>query len=246
MLIVIIVGDTKISDEQFDLLVDRLRQLKPDSKVLTTGWGFEVEGDKIKHKYGLVGSLDKCKSFNDFPDRFKDKLVYLSPKLDGLSCVVYYQNGKLVKAITRGNGIYGKDITEKLKLIVGEEINDKQFRGAVRGELIIHKNNWDHLLKKYKDLIAPRNFAAGIINRKDIDEDIQYIDLVVYKIVGQENKPIWTNRKDNINWLSKNFKHSIPEFYFPILNKASWDMYNENVFQEFKKLGYRIRWFSVN
>lgn len=233
-------GEPEISDEQFDMLVEKLRMLNPNSSVLKTGWGFEVNGDKVKHKYSHIGSLDKTKTYEEIPNRFKDKTVFISPKLDGLSAVVYYENGKLVKAITRGNGEYGKDITDKLRLIVGPSIQDNKFTGAVRGELIINDTNWNILQSKYKDLIAPRNFAAGIINRKEIDEDIKYIDLVVYKIVGQENKPIYTNREDILNWLNINFEKAIPNYYYPVLNKASWDMYNLQTFNTFKEIGYGL------
>ena len=180
-------GHPVITDEQFDSLVDKLRQLNPASSVLKTGWGFEVNGDKVKHRYTHIGSLEKCKSYEEIPDRFKNTKIYISPKLDGLSAVCYYERGQLVKGITRGNGEYGKDITDKLRLIVGNNIKDLSFTGAVRGELIIRDDNWNILSQKYDNLISPRNFAAGIINRKEIDEDIKYIDLVVYKIVGQDS-----------------------------------------------------------
>ena len=89
-------------------------------------------------------------------------------------------------------------------------------------------------------MIAPRNFAAGIINRKDIDEDIKYIDLVVYKIVGQENKPICNNREDVLQWLKLNFKHCIPIYYYPVLNESSWNAFHEQTFEAFKQLGYGL------
>jgi len=153
-------GEPEITDEQFDALVDRLRELKPDSSILKTGWGFEVFEDKVKHKYSHIGSLDKCKSFNEIPDMFKNKTVYISPKLDGLSAVAYYKDGVLVKGVTRGNGEIGKDITDKLYRILGGKIHDSHFTGAVRGELIINNSNWNILNAKYKDLISPRNFSA--------------------------------------------------------------------------------------
>ena len=233
-------GDPQISDMEFDMLVDQLRKVKPDSDVLKTGWGFEVNGDKVKHKYSHIGSLDKCKNFNEIPDRFKGKTVFISPKLDGLSAVVYYENGILTKAITRGNGEYGKDITDKISIIIGKDISDKKFTGAVRGELIISDSNWELLQRKYVDLIAPRNFAAGIINRKDIDEDIKYIDLVVYKIVGQENRPILSERSEMLAWLSLNFNHYIPNYYYPVLNESSWETYHEDTFKEFRNYGYGL------
>ena len=240
MLVSIICGEPEISDEQFDSLVDRLRELKPDSKVLKTGWGFEVFEDKVKHKYSHIGSLDKCKTYDEIPDRFKDCTVYISPKLDGLSAVAYYEHGQLVKGVTRGNGEYGKDITEKLYHIIGRSIKDKHFTGAVRGELIISSSNWEKLNDRYDGLISPRNFSAGIINRKDIDEDLKYMDLVVYKIVGQENRPYFTDRSEILKWLDFNFEHTIPEYYYPILNQPSWLLYHEDTFETFKKLGYGL------
>ena len=233
-------GEPEISDEQFDMLVDRLRVLDPNSKVLKTGWGFEVNGDKVKHKYSHIGSLDKTKTYDDIPTRFKDKTIFISPKLDGLSAVAYYENGQLVKGVTRGNGEYGKDITDKLRIIVGKSIGDNKFTGAVRGELIISDKSWEELNHKYTNLISPRNFAAGIINRKEIDEDIKYVDLVVYKVVGQENKNIFNNREEMLQWLKLNFDNAIPIYYYPILNMSSWNMYHEQTFEDFKKLGYGL------
>ena len=233
-------GEPEISDAEFDGLVDMLRRINPNSSVLKTGWGFEVVGDKVKHKYSHIGSLDKTKSYLDIPERFKDKTVYISPKLDGLSAVAYYENGKLVKGVTRGNGEYGKDITTKLRVILGDKILDNSFTGAVRGELIIGNEYWKYLNAKYNNLISPRNFAAGIINRKEIDEDLIYVDMVVYKIVGQEGGRILTQRDEVLHWLSINFKHTIPEYYYPVLNEQSWAAFHNQTFEEFKKLGYGL------
>lgn len=233
-------GHPIIDDETFDMLVLKLKAMKQDSEVLTTGWGFEVDGNKVKHKYSHIGSLDKCKNYNEIPDRFKHRMVFISPKLDGLSAVAYYNKGTLVQGITRGNGEYGKDITDKLIKILGNTIQDNTFTGAVRGELIINDKNWKVLQGKYKDLIAPRNFAAGIINRKEMDEDIQYIDLVVYKIVGKENVTQMDKRNDVLDWLQANFKNAIPTCYLPNLNEASWNEYHKTIFDNFKELGYGL------
>ncbi len=234
-------GHPVISDEQFDSLVDKLRELNPASSVLKTGWGFEVDGDKVKHKYTHIGSLEKCKNYNEIPDRFKNTKIYISPKLDGLSAVAYYEKGHLIKGITRGNGEYGKDITDKLKLIIGDVISDLSFTGAVRGELIINSLNWNTLSQKYDNLISPRNFAAGIINRKEMDEDIKYIDLVVYKIVGQDSTvKSFINRQQILAWLTHNFKNTIPEYYYPVLNEESWNMYHTQTFDTFKQIGYNL------
>lgn len=233
-------GEPEISDEVFDALVDKLRKVNPNSEVLNTGWGFEVIEDKVRHKYSHIGSLDKCKTYESIPDIFKDKTVYISPKLDGLSAVAYYKNGKLIKGVTRGNGEVGKDITNKLICILGKTINDNHFTGAVRGELIINDINWKILNEKYNGLISPRNFSAGIINRKDIDEDIKCIDLVVYKVVGQEGGVLFKRRDEMLHWLKLNFDKVVPEYYYPVLNEPSWNTYHNETFETFKKLGYGL------
>lgn len=233
-------GTPAITDAQFDGLVDQLRKVKPNSEILTTGWGFEVKGNKVKHRYIHIGSLDKCKTYQEIPDMFKlNDMVYVSPKLDGLSAVAYYKKGKLVKGITRGNGEYGKDITDKLIKIIGSDIQDKTFTGAVRGELIISKSNWLNLKSKYtEDMISPRNYAAGIINRDDINEDLQYVDLVVYKVVGCELHNL-NNRQDVLEWLSKNFKRYIPNMQLFVL--PNWDSKTSiKTFEVFKQLGYEL------
>lgn len=227
-------GKALISDMEFDQLVDRLRELKPESKILSTpGWGYKQTGAKVKHKYQLVKSLDKCRTFTELPERFVNKEVMLSPKLDGLTGVFYYKNGKLIQAITRGNGQEGKDITDKALIIEGAEIDDKNFTGAVRGELEISKTNWNRIKDKYPEAKNARNLCAGWINSKEYDvEDIKLIDFVTYKVNGQErpkgmeyifyeleakdtfphttccnNDPLKSNV---IDWLQYNFKHTIP------------------------------------
>lgn len=235
-------GTPKILDEQFDALVSQLRLLNPSSELLKTGWGFEVQGNKVKHKYSHIGSLAKAKSYDEFNDIFKNNYVYISPKLDGLSAVCYYENGRLVKAITRGNGEYGKDITKKLKFIEGQEIKDKTFTGSVRGELIINRDNWNKIKEQSsEELIAPRNYVAGIINRDEIDNDIRYVDFVTYKILGNENfNHPYEQREDILLWLSQNFKHSVPIYYFMTLTSSYWEEYHKQIFERFKEMGYEL------
>ena len=222
--------------------MDELRSLKPNSEILKTGWGFEVKGNKVKHKYSHIGSLDKSKSYNEFSDIFKNKKVYISPKLDGLSAVCYYEQGKLVKALTRGNGEYGKDITNKLKIIEGTYINDSTFTGSVRGELIINNLNWNKIkANHYENLIAPRNYVAGIINRDEIDEDIKYIDFVTYKVLGNENfNHPYEQREDILLWLTNNFKHCVPIYYFEVNTEDIWNEWHTEIFNRFKDLGWEL------
>ena len=113
-------GSQDLTDEEFDTLVDTLQESNPHSSVLTTGWGYEPQyqlGQKCKHKYGFAGSLDKCHDYQEFPPRYKDTTCIATPKLDGMSIILYYEFGHLVQALTRGDGTIGIDVTDKVRKI---------------------------------------------------------------------------------------------------------------------------------
>lgn len=258
-------GTALISDAEFDRLVDRLRELDPNSKILhTPGWGYVQTGNKVKHKYQIVKSLDKCRTWDEIPDRFKNKDIALSPKLDGLTGVFYYEKGKLVRAVTRGNGQEGKDITDKAKIIVGDEIKDKNFTGGVRGELEIPNTNWEIIKDKYPEAKNARNLCAGWINSKEYDpEEIKLIHFITYKVTGQErskkleymffdmldvegvNVRCYNDEPtkfDVIDWLSYNFEDSIPKVEVRDFNLSSFNNnFMEKVFSKFKEeLDYEL------
>jgi len=92
-----------------------------------------------------------------------------SPKFDGSSCNLIYEDGKLSLALTRGNGAKGQNIIEKMKMIVPQTINIKD-RVEIRGEVVIPVSTFESKYSKaYKN---PRNFVAGILGRDDIDSTI--------------------------------------------------------------------------
>lgn len=186
-------GESEVSDEYFDGLVEELKYIAPDSELLKTGWGYSPSGrKKVHHKYGLhIGSLPKYKTIESIPGRFSGLSTRISAKLDGLSVVSYYENGQRVLCVTRGNGEEGQDITTKMDLICpeGKELPEK-FTGAIRGEVVMPMSVWN---SKYKELSKdnpsanPRNIASGLLNRdtltKEESEDLKY---VVYKILYSE------------------------------------------------------------
>lgn len=241
-------GNPEVSDEVFDGLISELRELNPDSEVLNkTGWGFEpesLEGEKVSHRYGLVGSLTKTREASGINKELRNNKCLLSKKLDGLSMVVYYENGKLVQAVTRGNGEIGIDKTEKVKRIWNNELNEVgfNFTGAVRGEILISKNNWKEIKSKKEDATSPRNFAAGIINRNEIDEDIKYLDLVLYKIIGYENMPSSIEKDaesmhavlERIFGTDRRRVLSKSECDFSKINDDSLERWLEDVYQDYK------------
>ncbi len=185
-------GSPECTDKYFDDLVAYLRAVNPNSELLTkVGWGYDPfmnVGKKSKHLYGKVTGIDrKPRKIEDIPNDFLSTNVCLSAKLDGLSIVCYFVNGKFVRALTRGNGDSGIDKTDKIDIILKKELNipDKfDFTGAIRGEICISNENWKLMQDNGLAGSNQRNTATGIINRDEITDDIKYLDVIFYKVVG--------------------------------------------------------------
>lgn len=216
-------GTQDLSDVAFDALVDEVKKENPNSDILKTGWGYEVnENGKVRHKYGHIGSLDKVHSYEDVLKFYKSMYsvtLDISAKLDGISAVLYYNNGVLEKALTRGDGEYGIDITDKILHILNySEVNLKasHFTGAVRGEIMMLPEKFNEYKKEYPEAKNHRNSAAGIINKKDDYKDLRYLSFVAYSVVGivdrYKEEPFTANYDISyLNaWLKENFNNVAP------------------------------------
>lgn len=182
-------GSSDLSDDEFDRLIEQLRVENPQSLLLKkTGWGYSVESDstsgmKYKHKYGIAGSLDKCRTWEEVKPVFRDQFVDISLKLDGISVLLYYRDGKLYQALTRGDGEIGIDITDKVLEIgiltdttryteypcIPRDDDRTHFTGAVRGEIVMSFSNFDKYKELHPEAKNPRNATAGIINKKSVE-----------------------------------------------------------------------------
>lgn len=212
-------GSSDLTDAEFDELVDQLRKENPDSELLKkTGWGYSITkdttpGKKYLHRYGEAGSLEKCRTWDEIHSEYKCNPIDISAKLDGLSVVLYYKDGVLDQALTRGDGRVGIDITDKIKVILGDSIPDKAFTGGVRGEILITNDSFKEFQKLHPEAKNPRNSAAGLINGKEITDDFKYLNVVVYSVVGADS---WYPEAAMIpmssirEWLSSNFKLTAP------------------------------------
>lgn len=212
-------GSSDLTDAEFDELVDQLRKENPESELLKrTGWGYSITNDttpgkKYLHRYGEAGSLEKCRTWDEIRPEYKSNPIDISAKLDGLSVVLYYKDGVLDQALTRGDGRVGIDITDKIKVILGDSIPDKAFTGGVRGEILITNDSFKEFQKIHPEAKNPRNSAAGLINGKEITDDFKYLNVVVYSVVGADSWypegamiPMSKVRK----WLRSNFRLTAP------------------------------------
>ena len=167
-----------MSNFEYDKLYDELVKLEKEYGILlddsiTQEVGSEVVSELIKERHEEKAlSLDKTKLRSDLLDWLGDNNGVLSWKLDGLTVVVTYENGKMTKAVTRGNGEIGEVITHNAKYFIGlpKKIS---YTGklVIRGEALITYEEFERINSKIKDADSkyknPRNLASGTIRQLD-------------------------------------------------------------------------------
>lgn len=180
-------GRELISDVAFDALEEELRSLDPENSWFkqnreTAKSGFGV---KFSHPYQFIGSIDKIHSVAESKILNAGRYV-ISAKLDGASLVTYFTAGKLDRALTRGDGLFGQDVTDKFLKIADKYAWQipANFTGAIRGEVVFSQENWQLFKALRPEAKAPRNSSTGLVNNKVASEDLQFVDYVVYDVVA--------------------------------------------------------------
>ena len=197
-----------ISDAEFDLLWQRLLKLEsanpelrdPHSPTLDVGGGFATHFEQFDHKEKMM-SLDNVFSTEELDAWFervakesKKNTWLCEVKVDGLAINLLYEKGRLTRALTRGNGTTGEDVTVNIKTIssVPQQLKGKNIPDSVeiRGEVffpIAKFNELNEALEEAgKNVFAnPRNAAAGSLRQKDPKVTASRpLDMVVHGIGG--------------------------------------------------------------
>ena len=183
-----------LSDNDFDILVDMLKEKNPKSNILTNVGSMVKAKNKVKLDYWL-GSMNKIKypsiKLDSWISKYKPP-YNISDKLDGVSALLIYDKYRDIKLYTRGNGVIGQDITSLLRYIkLPDNIIDYCLKNnivgdkniiALRGELIIKKNIFNEKWsKEFKNI---RNTVSGVVNSKTINKELaKDIELVLYEII---------------------------------------------------------------
>ena len=169
-------GSPIFTDEIFDIIKDYLQKKNPKHPVLEQ-IGAETYGEKVELPY-FMGSLDKVRENEAALDKWKMKytgLSIVSDKLDGNSALLVVKDSKY-KLYSRGDGAIGQDISHLIPYL--KNIPKGLTSIAVRGELIISKENW---LKNKKGANA-RNAVAGVMHSKKPDRELaSVVDFVAYE-----------------------------------------------------------------
>lgn len=191
-----------ISNYEYDKLYDELLELEnnfdihlSNSPSVKVGFKASDSLPKVRHEKPML-SLDKTKEREILKEFMGDKEGILSYKLDGLTIVLTYEDGKFVRGVTRGNGEIGEDISNNIKAFTNVPLKIP-YKGhlVMRGEAIISYSDFEIInneleegIEKYKN---PRNLCSGSV--RQLDPNItkkRRVKLVIFSLVeiGNENK----------------------------------------------------------
>ena len=223
-----VMDDPEISDYDYDMLMQELKQLErkhpslitPDSPTMRVAPsdGGSLYNDFAKGRHAVrMGSLQDV--FNkqdvfDFDIKVRETLenpqYVVEPKIDGLSVSLEYENGVFIRGSTRGDGDIGEDVTLNLRTIrnIPLKLNEPVAYLEVRGEVFMPHSSFEELVKQQElneetPFKNPRNAAAGSLRQKDPKiTQTRKLDIFVFNIqqVRGESKPVLTH-KDSLDYL---------------------------------------------
>lgn len=200
-----ILSQPTITDSEFDFMLKELEKLElsfphlahinsPTQKV---GGDITKEFVQVAHKYPMLslGNTYSEEELNDFDERVKKSLgthvEYVAElKFDGLAISITYENGRLVRAVTRGDGTKGDDVTANVKTIktIPQQLTGVGYPNLfeIRGEIFMHRKTFEKLNADYRKELElkgydedeikerlyknPRNFASGTLKMQDSAE----------------------------------------------------------------------------
>ena len=191
-------GIEKISNYEYDAMYDKLLKLEKETGMVlsnspTQNVGYEVlsELPKERHETPML-SLDKTKSVEELSQWLSGREGILSLKLDGLTVVLSYEGGSLVKAVTRGNGEIGEVVTPNAKNFDNVPLSIG-FKGklVIRGEAIIKYSDFEKINEELGDADAkyknPRNLCSGSVRQLDpAVTKKRHINLIAFSLVSAE------------------------------------------------------------
>ena len=214
-------GISLISDSEYDRLTDRLIALEtehpefqhPDSPIKRVGSDLTNDFPEVRHTIPVL-SLDKAYSdeavlsfFSKSIEKKGGALTFAAEeKIDGISMVLYYEKGILQRAVTRGNGEIGNDVTPNIMTMQSVPLSlPEPLDIAVRGEVYLSKADFEHLnaeeTDESKKAANPRNLAAGTVRRQKSSEAAR-VPLTIFCYEG-----FWGNKAetppDHIHILAK-------------------------------------------
>lgn len=204
-----------MSNREYDALYDELQSLEQETGIVltnspTVNVGFEAvdELPKERHESPML-SLGKTKSREELRDWLQGKVAILSWKLDGLTIVLTYRDGKLAKAVTRGNGEIGEVVTNNARTFKNIPLSIP-FTGelVLRGEAVITYSDFEKVnaeitdeKSKYKN---PRNLCSGSV--RQLNNEItakRNVRFYAFSLVSAGETDFHNSREEQFRFLEK-------------------------------------------
>lgn len=203
-----------MSNLEYDRLYDELCSLEAETGTVFAGSptrrvGYEVlsELPKERHERPML-SLNKTKSVEELQEWLGSQKGLLSWKMDGLTVVLTYENGRLAKAVTRGNGEIGEVITGNAKTFVNIP-TEIPYEGILilRGEAVITYSDFEKLNASIADVDAkyknPRNLCSGSV--RQLNSEItasRNVRFMAFSLVRADGVDFQNSRKTQFLWLA--------------------------------------------
>ncbi|MDR2803264.1 MAG: NAD-dependent DNA ligase LigA [Treponema sp.] len=195
-------GEAEITDVEFDELWDELKGLAPDSPVITRIGADNVDGFPKERHLIPMGSQDKAANHEEFREWAKKlalPMFIAQYKLDGASLELQYRNGRLFRALTRGDGIMGDDISANARKMRGVVSNlEMDWSGGIRCEVLMFREIWR---TKYTNKANCRNAANGLMRRKD-GVGCEDLTLIAYDASANDAASGFKTETEKIAWLT--------------------------------------------
>ena len=217
-----ILAQPTISDYDFDMLLNELIELErqypelvlPDSPTQRVGGDITKEFKTVRHRYPMLSLSNSynIEEVRDFITKIKKSIeedveFVCELKFDGISISLTYENGLFVKAVTRGDGIQGDDVTTNVKTIRSIPLrlkgNYPDFF-EMRGEIIMPHSSFNDINAEREDLglqpfANPRNAAAGTIKLQDSKEVAKRkLDQYCYFMIMDDDKMIFNSHYESL------------------------------------------------
>ena len=208
-------GQEIMSNYEYDALYDELKKLEEETGCVlsnspTVNVGYEVlsELPKERHDSPML-SLDKTKDREALRDWLGEQKGVLSWKLDGLTIVLTYEDGKLSKAVTRGNGEIGEIITNNARVFKNVPVTIP-YKGklVLRGEAIITYSDFNRINEEIPEMDAkyknPRNLCSGSVRQlsNKITKE-RNVNFFAFALVSADNVDFKNSRAYQFEWLKK-------------------------------------------
>lgn len=223
----------EITDYEYDMMMRELKEIEAEfPQLITSDSPTQRVGGTASEKFAPVVHTVRMESLLDafgedeldaFDQRVKqaagDAAYVVEPKIDGLSVSLEYENGRLVRGSTRGDGDVGEDVTHNILTIksIPLELSEKLPLLEVRGEVYMPHSSFEELVLRQdeageKPFKNPRNAAAGSLRQKDSAVTAtRNLDMFVFNIQRIEGKTL-ASHKESLDYLSALGFETVPDY----------------------------------